>query len=95
MTPPFDDDAREIEAVRPCVLYRCRRCGVLEAVDVPHPVITIRESIEHRATLRMHECADGPGVYGVADLIGSGGSGRPRPLEAPVGRLVGADRCDP
>ena len=52
------------------VLCRCRRCAADVTIEMPNPVITVREAIEHRATLRMHDCPDG--AHGVADLIGSG-----------------------
>lgn len=56
------------------VLYRCRRCGSDVVLEQPNPLIHVREAIEHRALVRLHDCADG--AHGVADLIGSG-PGRP------------------
>lgn len=52
------------------VLYRCRRCGELHEVPVQKPTVTLREAVERRTTLEIHDCADG--ALGVADLVGTG-----------------------
>lgn len=57
------------------VLRRCRRCGLLIETANPTAVVTVREAVEGRWTVGVHECADG--ALGVTDLIGTG-PGRPR-----------------
>jgi hypothetical protein len=74
MTPPFDDDARDAQPS--ATLWRCRRCGELETVDVPDVGAELRRAIEHGAALRLHRCDDGEGI---ADLIG--GASHCRTLE--------------
>ena len=67
----------EIEPQRPThVIFRCRRCGADALIEVPNTGIFVRESVEHRALHKVHDCDDG--AQGVADLIGSG------PGRAPV-----------
>jgi hypothetical protein len=57
------------------VLSRCRRCGLLVETANPTAIVTVREAVEHRATVGIHECADG--ATGVTDIVGTG-PGRPR-----------------
>lgn len=52
------------------LLYRCRRCADVLAIESEQASAELRTLLEAGAVARVHDCPDG--AQGVAELIGTG-----------------------
>lgn len=55
--------------------FKCRRCGHVKVSKIDHPLIERIETLGMLAPdflnwKEMHDCIDGTGIYGIADMIG-------------------------